>query len=89
MKLLPPSSSINLTNKDRHANKKYKEKTGKGYTQINMALGNPDQGVKPTIKKVQEEEKKEDNLPKSKLDEGLTDLIKLIFNMELIEQSIV
>jgi poly [ADP-ribose] polymerase 2/3/4 len=30
--------------------KKYNEKTRKGYTEVKMALGNPNQGIKPEIK---------------------------------------
>ncbi len=55
-----------------------------------MALGKPDQGIKVDVKKKQvEEEKKASDGPKSKLDSGVQDLIRLIFNMQLIEQSIV
>lgn len=47
--------------------KKYSEKTRKGYTEINMAMGAPKQGVEPEIKKKPKEEEKK-NGPKSKLD---------------------
>lgn len=44
-----------------------------------------------TIKKEEgkEEEEKESNMPKSKLQEGVLDLIKFIFDMNLIEKSVV
>jgi len=44
-----------------------------------------------TIKKEdkKEEEEKEPNMPKSKLQEGVLDLIKFIFDIKLIEKSIV
>lgn len=71
-------------------NKKYHEKTRKGYTEVKMALGTPNQGVKAEIKTgAKEEKKKKDDGPKSKLDQRVQDLISFIFDMNLIEQSVI
>lgn len=72
-------------------NKKYKEKTGKGYTVVKMALGNPkanniDCKIKEEKKGAAAEVKKG---PKSKLDGSLQELVSLIFDMKLMEQSVV
>lgn len=42
-------------------------------------------------KKIDEEKKKKEdkNIPKSKLDEGVQKLVNLIFDMNLIEKSVV
>lgn len=71
--------------------KKHGEKTRKGYTVVKMAIGNAESGVvQCEIKKVDEAKaKKNDSLPKSKLDAGLQSLISLIFDMSLIEKSVV
>jgi hypothetical protein len=71
-------------------NKKYKEKISKGYNDVKMALGK----VEPTIikednKEDDDEEEKDGVKPKSKLSEGVLDLIKFIFDMKLIEKSVI
>ncbi len=66
-------SNLFCGNKDqliRTYEKKYREKTNKGYTEVKMAIGKPNESVKPEIKK-KEETKKESNLPKSKLDSSV------------------
>ncbi|TNV79748.1 hypothetical protein FGO68_gene2208 [Halteria grandinella] len=72
--------------------KKYREKTGKGYTEVKMALGNPKANhidVKLEEKKNVGAGKADDKLPKSKLDESQQALISFIFDLQLIEQSVV
>lgn len=69
--------------------KKYREKTGKGYTEVKMALGNPKANhieckIEETKNKIKDLNKK-DKTPKSKLDESLQALISFIFDMKLIE----
>ena len=68
-------------------NKKYREKTNKGYTEVKIALGAPKAGIEVKLDK-NKEEKKQDG-PKSKLDQSLQSLISFIFDMKLIEQSVV
>jgi len=46
-----------LDNLQKAYNKKYNEKTRKGYTEVKMALGQPNQGVKAEIKPGKEETK--------------------------------
>jgi poly [ADP-ribose] polymerase 2/3/4 len=69
--------------------KKYREKTGKGYTEVKMALGNPKAGhidCKIDEKKsVGAGAKAKSDEPKSKLDESLQALMSFIFDMKLIE----
>ena len=70
--------------------KKHREKTGKGYTEVKMALGKPSAGIEVKMeekKNVKNDDKKAG--PKSKLDENLQALISFIFDMKLIEQSVV
>lgn len=69
--------------------KKYGEKVRKGYTEVKMAIGNPNQAVKPEVKNAADVKKKESNLPKSKLHQSVQDLMSFIFDMNLIEQSVV
>lgn len=55
--------------------KKYREKTGKGYTEVKMALGNPKANhidvTMEEAKNAETKKKKDDKTPKSKLDESL------------------
>lgn len=62
--------------------KKYREKTRKGYTEVKMALGHSQD-------EKEEKKKSADELPDSKLDKSQQELIKLIFDMKMIESSIV
>jgi poly [ADP-ribose] polymerase len=71
-------------------NKKHREKTNKGYTEVKMALGKPSAGIEVKMeekKNVKNDDKKTG--PKSKLDDNLQALISFIFDMKLIEQSVV
>lgn len=54
-------------------NKKYREKTNKGYTEVKMALGNAKAGidVKMGEKKISKKEESKNAAPKSKLDDSL------------------
>lgn len=74
-------------------NKKYREKTNKGYTVVKMALGNPKANhIDVTMnekKNVPTGKNAKDKTPKSKLDESLQSLMSFIFDMKLIEQSVV
>ena len=55
-----------------------------------MAIGQKDQGIKPEIKKDEKKKQEEESkYVKSKLDDGVLDLVKMIFDMNLIEKSIV
>ena len=63
--------------------KKYNEKTKKGYTEVKMALGKST-SVEVKLEEEKKEAKKVDG-PKSKLDDNLQSLISFIFNMQLIE----
>ena len=65
--------------------KKLREKTSKGYTAIEISY--EDVKEEPTTTKTEKD--KEKNEIASKLDPKVQDLMKFIFNMELIEQSIV
>ena len=67
--------------------KKYAEKVGKGYTEVKMALGG--KGKEAVEVKIKEEVKKEVKVPDSKLDRSLQALIEFIFDMSLIEKSVV
>jgi poly [ADP-ribose] polymerase 2/3/4 len=68
-------------------NKKYREKTNKGYTEVKMALGNPKAGidVKMKEKKNSKKEESKNGGPKSKLDNSLQSLVSFIFDMNLME----
>ncbi|CDW91652.1 poly(adp-ribose) polymerase [Stylonychia lemnae] len=75
----------------REYDKKYRQKTGKGYTEVKMALGNPNQAVKADLAKKEEVKGKDGKSdgPKSKLDSAVQELLSFIFDMNLIEQSVV
>jgi hypothetical protein len=68
-------------------NKKYREKTNKGYTEVKMALGNAKAGidVKMGEKKISKKEESKNAAPKSKLDDSLQSLVSFIFDMKLME----
>lgn len=86
-----PLQCNNLAHLVLEYGKKYREKTGKGYTEVKMALGNPKANhidVKIEEKKnvkVPGKSKKDAATPKSKLDDNLQALISFIFDMKLIE----
>ena len=68
-------------------NKKLNQKKSKGYTQIEISYDDVDE----TTKKLSEKEKKKDKKPKkgSKLPESTQNLLKFIFDMKMIEKSMV
>ena len=69
--------------------KTYRTKTGKGYTEVKMALGKPAH-VEVKMKAGKDVKAKEaDKLPESALDENLQSLISFIFDLKLIEESVI
>jgi poly [ADP-ribose] polymerase len=65
--------------------KKYKEKTGKGYTEIEISY---DEEEKPA-EKPKSEKSKEVKDEDSSLDDRVQSLVKLIFNMKLMQKQMV
>ena len=66
-------------------NKKIREKTNKGYTQIEIEYDDVKGGKKADKKKEKKNTKKQD----SKLHNSVQDLLKFIFDMKMIEKSVV
>jgi hypothetical protein len=55
----------------RRYNKVFKEKTGKGYTVVKMALGKQTDGISVKISHEEKKVEEKKNEPKSKLDAGV------------------
>ena len=69
--------------------KKYNEKTRKGYTEVKMKLGQPNSSVEGEFKKIDTAPQIPTDLPKSKLEPEVQSLISFIFDDNLIQQSVV
>lgn len=82
--LQPLGSELNLINT---YNKKVNQKRSKGYTEIEISYDE----VEDTAKKVEKEEKKKNKKPKkaSELHDSVQNLLRFIFDMKLIEKSVV
>jgi poly [ADP-ribose] polymerase 2/3/4 len=80
----PIGSEIMLINT---YNKKVGQKRSKGYTEIEISYDE----VEDTAKKVEKEEKKKNKKPKkaSELDDSVQNLLRFIFDMKMIEKSVV
>jgi len=66
--------------------KKYNEKTGKGYTEIEISYDEDDEPKKDSGKNKEKSDKKEID---STMDRRVQDLVKLIFNMKMMQQQMV
>ena len=70
--------------------KKYNEKVSKGYTEIEISYEEDEEKKEPAKgKKVKKKDNGDEKEEKSKLDTHVQNLVKLIFNMKLMQQQMV
>ncbi len=88
------NSKIPFNNKEdaiRNFIKKYKEKTAKGYTHIEIDYANEEETNKDKPKEKEEKKKNKDNQVEKKkemlFDEGVKNLLNLIYDMKLMNQQ--